>query len=192
MPRFSISLLVESAICDNIDTIAKLQSIIYNERPELYNTTTEIQSTHLKKVAQSKDSIAVMLTDNKKLVGIIIGLPLRYEQESIQKLWRQSQLDIDKIYYFSDLLLEKNYQKNHFRNELIDTAQEWIKSFNYYHFFTLNTIQSEDQHNVDNKQFLSTQGYKQLNDFDTSNAWNSSHNDQMHKQLLHFWIKKIQ
>jgi GNAT superfamily N-acetyltransferase len=196
MSQFSISLLVEHAITEYIDTIAKLRIDIFKEFPYLYDGDLHYEQNYLKKFSHAKDAIAVILKADDEVVGVVTGLPLRYEEDAMQRPWKETNFNIDTIYYFSEILLYADYRNQGLGKELLNTAQEWIESARKYNFFTLATVDRDRSLAPDGYQpsnnFWIDHGYNKLNDIVSHISWRDIHKDQEDAKPMLFWIKKIQ
>lgn len=78
-------------------------------------------------------------------IGVLMGLPLRYEDEDLIKIWQQQGFDIQKLYCLDDILLEPQYQSNAFAKELLTTAHDWIANFKIYTHFALRTLETSNR-----------------------------------------------
>ncbi len=154
MPRFSISLLVENAINEQINTIIELYTDISHEHTTKGNHSYEHK--RLRKFLKTKDAIAVILKDQQRVIGVLMGLPLRYEDEDLIKIWLQRDFDIQKLYFLDDILLQPQYRSNAFAKELLATAHDWIANFKTYTHFALQTLETS------NRPFWLDSGYQPI------------------------------
>jgi len=195
MSRFSISLLVEHTINDAIDAIAQLRIDIFKEYPYLYDGDLESEAKYLKKFTHAKDAITVVLKDDERVVGAITGLPLQYEEEAMLKPWREGEIAITKIYYFSEILLYEAYRGQGLGQELFDTAQEWVQNYHRYDYFTLATVDREidlapqSYHPTDS--FWLRNGYVKQSDKIAYLTWRDLDKAQEDAKPMHFWTKKL-
>jgi len=170
MPRFSISLLVENAINEQINTIIEL----YRELSHEHNKGNHsYEHTRLRKFLKTKDAIAVILKDQQKVIGVLMGLPLCYEDEDLIKIWQQYGFDTQKLYFLDDILLEPQYRSNAFAKELLTTAHDWIANFKTYTHFALQTLEA------DNHPFWLDSGYQSIEELTQE------------QEVKHYWIKEI-
>jgi|GEM_PF-2329283 len=191
MSRFSISLLVENAITEYIDTIGNLRTDILKDFSYLYQFNNSLEDVYLQKYTIAKDSIAVILKDQDSVVGVLIGLPLRYENDTLKTPWIAHNFDTNKVYYFSEILLEEKYRTNTFIQELYATAQDWICSFQKYDYFTFVEPNKSVQELQPDNKFWIDNGYISFNDVMPS-LLESNEGQTKESEELNFLIKKIE
>ena len=185
MSKFEISLFMGKSILANQEDIINLKIEILTNNPYLYTIDTQIEKEYLKTFAKIKDSIVVILKDNDKSVAILNALPLIYEDDNILLSWSQTDFEVSSIYYFEEIFILPQYNKLELKQEILNTAQDWIRGFNKYNFFITSL---SDIDNTIKEQFYINNLYDKL-DIQSQSRYKIEKDNQNNK--LHFWIKKI-
>ena len=187
MSKFEISLLMGKSILENQKDIINLRLEILKSSPYLYNIDSKIETNYLKKFAKIKDSIIVTLKDNNNIVAILNALPLIYEEDEILLSWSQTEFEVNSIYYFGEIFISPQYNRIELKQEILHTAQDWIKGFNKYNFFITSTTNLDENITI-KEEFYSSNLYNKL-DIKSDSKYKIGENNKNNK--LHFWIKKI-
>ncbi len=187
MSKFEISLLMGKSILENQNDIIDLQVEILKNSPYLYNIDREKERNYLKKFAKIKDSIIVILKDNDNMIALLNALPLINEDDEILLAWSQTEFEVNSIYYFGEIFISPKYNRIELKQEILHTAQDWIKGFNKYNFF-ITSLTNIDENITIKEQFYSNNLYDKL-DIEADTRYTRGEDNKNNK--LHFWIKKI-
>lgn len=88
--------------------IVELLLTVFKEPPYLYEGTVEEYLPFVEIYANSADGIACLLFENKKLVGVVTGVPL---QEMPERFRTSFGNQCKTMYYLGEMGLVKEYQK---------------------------------------------------------------------------------
>lgn len=80
------------------------------------------------------------------LLGAMTGLPLKYEDDIIKEPWLKQHKPLDKVYYFSEILIYSDYRGKGLGRELFEAAEATARDFSVYDCFSLATVIREDNH----------------------------------------------
>ncbi|SHO80964.1 Histone acetyltransferase HPA2 and related acetyltransferases [hydrothermal vent metagenome] len=187
MSKFEISLFMGKSILENQKDIVDLRIEILENSPYTYKIQKEDEQEYIKKFAKIKDSIIVTLKDNNKIVAMLNAIPLIYENQEILLVWSKTEFEVNSIYYFKEILISHQYNRIELKQEILNTAQDWIKGFNKYNFF-ITSITNVDENSTIKEQFYRDNLYDKL-DIKANSRYIRREDNQNNK--LHFWIKKI-
>lgn len=197
MSNISISILTDIQVNQYIEAVARLRIAIFKEYPYLYDGNFEYEIDYLKKFIDTPDSMIVILKDQEHIVGAITGLPLKYEDEIIKKPWLDQHKSIEKIYYFSEILIYPDYRGKGLGRELFEAAKATARDFSGYDCFALATVIRADNHPS------KPAGYKALDNFWIRNGyhkdetlicqipWKEIDETVESSKPLVFWLKMI-
>lgn len=197
MSNVNISVLSDIQVSSCIEEIARLRINIFKEYPYLYDGDLNYEADYLKKFVHTPDSIVVILKDNEHVVGAMTGLPLKYEDESIQRPWLEQSEDIEKVYYFSEILIYPEYRGKGFGQKIFDLAEKTVIGFNTYTIFSLATVIRPEDHPEkpgDYKElyaFWSKNGYTNNENLICRIPWKEIGEDVASSKPLMFWLKKL-
>lgn len=106
--------------------IVELMLAVYREPPYLYEGTMEEYLPLVQTYADSKQGIAALLFDEKKLIGVAAGAPLK----DVNPKWHDpfKNDDMEKIFYIGDEVLLSDYRGKRLGSQLFDTLVNSIPS----------------------------------------------------------------
>lgn len=90
--------------------IAKLRIEIFRDFPYLYEGDLEYEEKYLRVYESSESSIMVLAIKNKTVIGATTALPLKDENDYVKIPFLNSGLNIEKIFYFGESVLKKEYR----------------------------------------------------------------------------------
>lgn len=195
MSNIEISLLSDTQIEHHLDDIARLRINIFKEYPYLYEGNLEYEAQYLKKFIQTPESLIVVLKDNGHIVGAITGLPLQYEDAEIIQPWSAHNHPIDKVYYFSELLIYPEYRGKGLGQKIFDLAEKTVADLHKYDTFALITVIRPDSHPSKPSNyrgleaFWSNNGYVKDPELICHISWKEIGEEQESDKPLIFWIK---
>lgn len=101
-----------------LEEIVDLMLIVYKESPFFYEGTREEYLPLVKFYSDSKDGIACLMFDGKKIIGVAAGAPLSQVSEKWQTPFKQD--EIEKIFYLGDEVLLEKHRGQHLGSKLFD------------------------------------------------------------------------
>src|SRR3569832_104054 len=99
-PDIKIRTLTGAGIKTYIPSIVKVRNEVLKEYPYLRVGHKEEDTKYFKHLCQSRDSIAVVVFDGPKIVGVSTGTPLGEHPTPLQKIFLEKNFDPDEFYYF--------------------------------------------------------------------------------------------
>ncbi len=118
-----------------LPAIARLRIEVFRDYPYLYEGNMQDEVEYLKKYADCKDAVLVVVFDGSEIVGVSTGIPLENEIEEVKKPFIESKLEISSYYYFSESMLLKKYRGrglgHHFFDEREAHAQKTAHLYAY-------------------------------------------------------------
>ncbi|MCO7222853.1 GNAT family N-acetyltransferase [Pleionea sp. CnH1-48] len=198
MSEFSIRLLTNEEVRQNIPSIARLRIDIFSEYPYLYQGGFDYESKYLSKFNDTPDSIIVTLSQDNTVVGAITGLPLQYEDDDVQSPWQKKEGDVASMYYFSEILLYPRVRGRGYGKRLFQFAEEAIQELGRYSEFLIATVIREDDHPGRPENYSSLEplwrslGYEKRDDKVCHISWREIGEESESDKPLVFWRKSIQ
>ena len=189
--------LKKDQISVKVKEIARLRIDIFREFPYLYDGDLDYESKYLKKFANTPDSIIIILQDGDKIVGAITGLPLFYEEPNVRAPWIDNGLEVDGVYYFSEILLYSKYRGKGYGAKIFALAEKTVATFNRYNQISLATVVREDDHPLKPKHYVAldyfwqARGYERKSNFICHIPWKDLTESEETNKPLVFWLKNI-
>jgi GNAT superfamily N-acetyltransferase len=115
-----------------IHSIAKLRMEVFREYPYFEEPDLEKETQMLRKIASSKEAIAVLIFDNTTLVGVSLGHPLSIKEPAVLRPFQDRQLDSDSYFFFGDSALLKNYRGRGIGHHFFDAREAHVQQLKKY------------------------------------------------------------
>jgi hypothetical protein len=185
-----IRTLIGPGIKTYIQSIAKVRQMVLSEIPYLQLGGPETDLKYLKHISLSKDSIAVLVFDGSKIIGVSTGAPLSEELPGFQEPFIKRGLPVDDYYYFGFSALLKPYRSRGIAHHFFNLREEHVrhlKRFNKICFTSLippkGLVRPTEQTNLET--FWQKRGYVEHPEMKCLYPILDSH----FSIALKFWIK---
>lgn len=122
-----IRTLTGSSIKTYIQSIAKVRQEVLSEIPYLQLGGPEIDLQYLRHISLCKDSIAVLVFDGPKIVGVSTGTPLAEELPGFQEPFLKKGISVEDHYYFGLSALLKPYRSRGIAHHFFDLREEHVR-----------------------------------------------------------------
>lgn len=90
--------------------LARLRVEIFREFPYLYDGDIEDEQTHLRLYAETPGAAVIVARAAARIVGASTCLPLSAEHEAVKKPFLDAGVDVSRIFYFGESVLEPSYR----------------------------------------------------------------------------------
>lgn len=101
-----VTLLKGENISPHIDDVASLRIRVFKEFPYLYDGDLEYEKRYLAALADSSNSVIVLVQDGEAVVGASTGMPLADAEELFQKPFSKP----ERYFYFAESVLLCEYR----------------------------------------------------------------------------------
>jgi GNAT superfamily N-acetyltransferase len=195
--NIKISSFTGSSIKNYLSSIARLRTEVFRDYPYLYEADMQNEIQYLKKFANCKDAVAVIVFDGSEVVGASLGIPLELENENVKKAFKERELDLGSIYYFAESALLKKYRGrgigHHFFDEREAHVQK-LKKFKQICFCCVirpenDPRQPDDYIPLDD--FWRKRGYVKNSEMVFSMSWKDIGKKEKQEKTFAFWMKDL-
>jgi hypothetical protein len=196
-PDIKIRTLTGAGIKTYIPSIVKVRNEVLKQYPYLRVGHTEEDTQYFKCLCQSKDSIAVLVFDGPKIVGVSTGTPLDEHPASLQKIFLEKHLDPAEFYYFGVCTLLGPYRGRGIAHHFFDLREEHAKHLKRFNKICLsNVIRPKNHHQkpkdyVPLDSFWKKRGYVERKDLIGKLAWCEIDEKTPSPKPLMFWVKDL-
>ncbi|HNA62244.1 MAG TPA: hypothetical protein PKW79_04130 [Rhabdochlamydiaceae bacterium] len=189
--------LTGAGIKTYIPSILKVQTEVLREFPYLSLNNAEAEMKYLKQLSQSKDSIAVLVFDGPKIVGVSTGIPLEEHRPGFQKIFLDRIHNPSDYYYFGTSALMQEYRGRGIAHHFFDLRENHVKQLKKYKKICFTTvIRPKDHHkrpadysSLDN--FWKKRGYVEHKDLIVTLPWREIGEEEPSHKPMNFWIKSL-
>lgn len=109
-PPIKVETLTGAAILPFLPDLARLRIAVFREFPYLYEGDSAYEQNYMRVYADSPAAAVIIARDGEKIVGASTCLPLSAETPNMQKPFLAAGMDISRIYYFGESVLDSAYR----------------------------------------------------------------------------------
>ncbi len=177
--------------------LARLRIKVFREFPYLYEGTVENEARYLDTFFKAKDSIIVIAFDGDQVVGASTGMPLEQETKDIQQPWLDHQMDISKVFYFSESVLLSNYRGQGIGVQFFEQREAWARKLDRFDTLTFCGVVRPEDHPlrpvgfVPLDRFWQKRGFQKLVGYVCYLSWLQVDSTEERENALQFWGKQI-
>lgn len=104
--------------------LARLRIKVFREWPYLYDGSMEYEEEYLASFAKAEGSLIVAALDGREIIGAATATPLRCHTQSFIPLFEQHGYDPDRVFYFGESVLTREYRGKGIGNAFFDWREE--------------------------------------------------------------------
>lgn len=193
-----IFVLQGAVINSRVKDITDLSLIIYREYPYLYEGTQEEYLPLIQHYAQSENSIACLLLDDEKPIGIAIGMPMNVMRENYkQPILHSEAVNIDSLFYLGEFLLLEAYRGKGFGKQMYREFERLVKekgNFTTLCFCKISEFESHPLMPVKYKpldDFWIKLGFEKVENLNFSVVWRNVDEVEDSPHHLVYWMKAL-
>ena len=195
----SLKVFKGNEITPYVSDITQLSLQIYREYPYLYEGTEEEYLPFIQRYSESNDGIASILFDDKKLIGVCIGMPLNEMRDNyLGNFSSITKEELDSLYYLGEFLLLKQYRSQgngkqmytSFENEVIKKSLYKTLCFCKIQEFLEHPSQPDNYFSMNN--FWKQSEYVAREDLSFNVDWVNVNETTLSPHQLYFWFKPLQ
>lgn len=134
---------------------------------------------------------------DEQMVGATSALPLHDEEADFQKPFKNTDYNINTIFYFGESLLLPNYRGQGFGHRFFDERETHAKSFSEYKKACFCAVNRSAHHpfRPDGYQpldeFWQKRGYQKQESLVANYEWQDVGDTEQTKKTLTFWTKEL-
>lgn len=180
-----------------IPSIVKVRNEVLKEYPYLRINHTETDTEYFKQLCKSKDSIAVLIFDGPKIVGVSTGMPFEEQQPHLHKSFLEKNLSLSDYFYFGVCTLLKPYRGRGIAHHFFDLREDHAKHLKRFNKICLTSVVRPKNHSRKPKDYISLdsfwkkRGYVEQKDLVIQHAWREVDEKAPSPKSLVYWVKEI-
>jgi GNAT superfamily N-acetyltransferase len=186
-----------AAIEPYLDDLARLRITVFREFPYLYEGTAEYERSYIATYARSPESLFVLAIEGNRVVGCSTGIPMTDESEAFKKPFVDAGLDPDKIFYFGESVLEKNYRGHGLGVRFFEEREAYARGLGRFDHCAFCAVERPVTHPLRPAgyepldSFWARRGYKHHPELRTHYAWRDIGETEETEKPMSFWLKAI-
>lgn len=180
-----------------LPAIARLRIEVFRDYPYLYERTMHDETQYLKKYANCKDAVLIVIFDGSEIVGVSTGIPLEDEFREVKKPFRENEIDMSTYYHFSESMLLKKYRSRGLGHHFFDEREAHAQKLNKYNHLCLYCIARPDDDAlkpddyIPQDDFLKKRGYVKHPELTCDVSWRNLNEEESSVKSMVFWIKSL-
>jgi len=196
-PDIKIRTLHGAGIKTYIPSIVKVRMEVLKEFPYMRVGHVEEDTHYFKTLSQSKDSVAVLVFDGPKIIGVTTGIPLDKHIAVLQKPFVENQLDPSDFYYFGVCTLLKPYRGRGIAHHFFDVREAHAKHLKRFNKICLSSVVRPQNHPKKPKDYVSLdnfwkkRGYIERQDLIGHIPWRDTEEKHPSPKPVVFWVKSL-
>lgn len=180
-----------------IKEIARLRINIFREFPYLYDGSEEYERDYLKTYTKSNESIAVLVLDENKPVGVSTGLPMEDEEEDFNRPFLDEGYDPATVFYCGESILKKKYRGRGIYRRFFEMRESHAKGLGGFKTICFCSVQRPADHALRPAHYQSLgpiwkkYGYEKHPELTTEFAWKDIDEKSETDKTMVFWMKNF-
>lgn len=185
------------ALIKFIPELARLRIQVFRDFPYLYDGTVEYEQKYLQTYIDHPDSVIVLAfdDDNDKIVGASTAIPMRDETPELQKPFLENGYNIDKVFYCSESVLDRNYRGLGLGVRFFEERETHAAEIGGFQHITFCCVERPDDHPrkpadyVPLDKFWNKRGYFKHPELKTTYLWKDLDDSEETAKPMTFWLK---
>lgn len=177
-----------------LDDLAALRIEVFRDWPYLYAGSVKYEREYLSTYAASVRAFFVLALDAGKVVGASTAIPLSDEAESFQRAFRARDLPPERVFYFGESVLRREYRGLGLGHAFFDAreAEAARGGFSITAFCAVERAPDDPRRPADyrsNERFWLKRGYQKQSDMYCEIDWPEEAGGPELSHRLNYWLK---
>jgi GNAT superfamily N-acetyltransferase len=174
--------------------IARLRVEVFREFPYLYDGDTAYEQKYLRIYAETPGAAVIVARDGERVVGVSTCLPLAAEHPPVQQPFLDAGLDVSRIFYFGESVLEKAYRGQGIGVAFFQAREAQAAGYATTAFCAVirppdHPLRPKDYVPLD--EFWRRRGYRPRPELVCTMSWRDITETQESPKRLQFWTKDL-
>jgi len=186
-----------NALIEYIPELARLRIEVFRDFPYLYDGTIEYEQKYLQTYIDHPYSVIVLAFDNddNSIVGASTAIPMRDETQELQKPFLEHGYDIDRVFYCSESVLNKNYRGLGLGVRFFEEREAHAAELGGFQHITFCCVERPLDHPrrpadyVPLDKFWNKRGYFKHPELHTTYKWKDLDDTEETAKPMTFWLK---
>ena len=186
-----------NALIEFIPELARLRIEVFRDFPYLYDGTIEYEQKYLQTYIDHPYSVIVLAFDNddNSIVGASTAIPMRDETQELQKPFLEHGYDIDRVFYCSESVLNKNYRGLGLGVRFFEEREAHAAELGGFQHITFCCVERPLDHPrrpadyVPLDKFWNKRGYFKHPELHTTYKWKDLDDTEETAKPMTFWLK---
>jgi len=193
--HLSITPVTGEAIRQYLNDLAHLRIEVFREFPYLYDGDLDYEQHYLESYIKSPRAVVVLAKAGDQIVGASTALPLADETEAFQKPFVEQGWDIDRVFYFAESVIKKDYRGGGTGAKFFAAREAHAAAVGDYNVFCFAAVDRPADHPRRPEgyrpldAFWQRQGYVKHPELRMTLSWKDLDEQVNTDKTLTFWVK---
>lgn len=179
-----------------LDQLARLRIEVFREWPYLYAGSLAYERDYLATFTRAEDSVMVIAFDGDEIVGASTGLPMRHETPALQRPFRENDYDIDRVFYFSESVLKKEYRGRGLGKTFFREREAFVRQLGKYNWITFCSVVRPERHPRRPEDYRDLAGFWRKLGYEPTDmighiSWQDLDEAKESEKPMRFWVKRL-
>ena len=180
-----------------VPDLARLRIQVFRDWPYLYEGDEAYERTYLETYIRSPRSVVVLALDGGRAVGASTALPLADEAEYVTAPFTSRGLDIERIFYFGESVLDRGYRGQGIGVRFFEEREAHARGFGNFETAYFCAVQRPDDHPMKPRSYVpldafwNRRGYVKDPGFITHFPWRDIGESEETEKPMAFWFKRL-
>jgi GNAT superfamily N-acetyltransferase len=177
--------------------LADLRIKIFRDFPYLYDGDLNYEKKYLETYFSSANSYVAICYDADRAIGACTAILLADEQKEFQQAFLEKNIDTNKICYFGESILEKEYRGKGIGNLFMDMRINFAKELRGVNQAVFCAVIRSPAHPEKPKDYVPLdnfwikRGFQKLIGFEAEYAWKDIGEETESQKKMQFWRKEL-
>lgn len=197
--KVSFKKALGSEIKDWIEPLSHLRIEVFREFPYLYDGNLDYEQEYLATYSKASSSCIFLAFVDEELVGASTCVGMSEENEDFKKPFLENEYDLNRIFYFGESLIKKEYRGNKIGHEFFKMREEHaaqiLPDLKYTCFCAVKRSYNHPLKPSNYKPldlFWNRMGYSKNENLVASFEWKDIDKDEEDLKKMVFWLKKVE
>jgi GNAT superfamily N-acetyltransferase len=193
----AVTRLTRDGLKAALPQLARLRIAVFRDWPYLYDGSLEYEQDYLAKFAEAEGAVVVAAYDGDAMIGAATASPMAGHAEEFAQPFRARGFDINRIFYFGESVLLKDYRGRGLGHAFFDHREAHARAAGPFTHTAFCGVVRPDDHPmrpvdyVPLDAFWKKRGYEKMDGMVTSFAWTDVGETAETKKPMQFWMKAI-
>lgn len=179
---------------NDVEALAHLRIEVFREFPYLYEGTLDYEKNYLKTYTKNAEARIFLALDDGQVVGASSCVPMKDETDEFKLPLVKAGHDINKILYFGESVLKKEYRGRGIGVQFFNLRENWAQELGLKMCVFCSVIRPTDHHlrpkeYQDLSDFWHKRGYEKL-DLQCEFDWLDVGEKESSVKKMEYWGKK--
>lgn len=177
--------------------LARLRIRVFREYPYLYDGSADYEEGYLRRYADARDGLVVLVRDGARVVGASSALPLAAEPPNVIAPFRVQGYEPGRVFYYGESVLLPEYRGRGLGRRFFEEREAHARALGRFDIVCFCAVERPDDHPRRPADYRpldglwTRQGFVRHPELRTSLSWRDLDEAAESPKPMVFWLKRI-